>query len=56
MVKPAMKKEVAGYLQEQHGLSQRRAAQLVGSAPKVLHYQSKRGDDTEIREASARVG
>lgn len=49
MVKPAIKREVAGYLQEEHGLSQRRAATLVSSAPKVLRYQSKRGDDQEVR-------
>ena len=50
MVKPALKKEAAGYLQQQHGLSQRRAASLVGSAPKVLRYQSKRACETQIRE------
>lgn len=50
MVKPAIKKEVAGYLQEQHGLSQRRAAALVSSAPRVLRYHSKRGDDQEVRD------
>ena len=56
MVKPAIKKEVAGYLQEQHGLSQRRAAQLVGSAPKVLRYHSKCGDDAEVRERLRALG
>ena len=56
MVKPALKKEVAGYLQEQHGLSQRKAAQLVGSAAKVLRYQSKRGDDAEVRERLRALG
>ncbi len=50
MVKPAIKKEVAGYLQAEHHLSQRRAAALVGSAPRVLRYQSTRADDQEIRE------
>lgn len=50
MVKPAIKREVAGYLQEEHGLSQRRAATLVGSAPRVLRYQSTRGDDSEVRK------
>lgn len=49
MVKPAHRKDVAGYLQNQHGLSQRRAAVLVKSAPKVLRYQSKRPDDTTTR-------
>ena len=49
MVAPAQKKEVAGYLQEQHGLSGRRAAGLVQSAPKVLRYRSKRLDDAFVR-------
>jgi putative transposase len=45
-----MKKEVAGYLQQEHGLSQRRAATLVKSAPKVLRHRSKRPDDAKVRE------
>ena len=56
MVKPALKKEAAGYLQQQHGLSQRRAASLVGSAPKVLRYQSKRGEGHPDQGAYARSG
>ena len=56
MVRPAIKKEVAGYLQEQHGLSQRKAAQLVGSAPKVLRYKSKRGSDAPVRERLRTLG
>ncbi len=51
-----MKKQVAGYLQEEHGLSQRRAASVVSSAPKVLRYQSKRGDDAEIRKRLRALG
>lgn len=50
MVKPAQKKEMAGYLQKQHGRSQRRAAALVGSAPSVLRYRSRRSDDGLLRE------
>lgn len=50
MVTPALKKEVAGYLQERHGRSQRRAAALVGSAPSVLRYLSLRSDDAPIKE------
>ncbi len=49
MVTPALKKEVAGYLQEQHARSQRRAAALVGSAPSVLRHRSKRGTDELVR-------
>lgn len=36
MVKPAMKKQVAGYLRESHNLSKRKAAALVRTAPSVL--------------------
>ncbi len=50
MVKPAAKKQVTGYLQGQHGRSQRKAAFLVGSAPGVLRYVCKRKDDTPIKE------
>lgn len=50
MVKPAAKKQVAGYLQEQHGRSQRKAAALVGSAPSVLRSVTKRKNDTPIKE------
>jgi putative transposase len=50
MVGPAAKREVAGYLQERHGLSQRRAAFLVKSAPRVLRYQSRRSDETPVRQ------
>ena len=49
MVTPAAKKEVAGYLQETYALSQRRAATLVKTAPRVLRYTSKRSDDAPIR-------
>lgn len=49
MVTPAAKKQVAGYLQAKHGLSQRRAATLVTMAPRVLRYQSKRPDDAPTR-------
>jgi len=50
MVTPAMKKNIAGYLQEQHGLSKRRCAHLVQTAPSVLRYQTRRGGDGAIRE------
>ncbi|MBW3636316.1 MAG: hypothetical protein KY445_07610 [Armatimonadetes bacterium] len=50
LVTPVLKKEAAGYLQKQHGLSQRKVARLVKSASKVLHYRSKRADDGALRE------
>ena len=44
MVKPALKKEVAGYLQEQHLLSARRATKLAGTAPNVLRHKTTRNE------------
>ncbi len=49
MVMPALKKEAAGYLQEQQGLSQRKAALLVNSAPKVLLSKSRRSSEEAIK-------
>ncbi len=49
-MKPALKKEVAGYLQEHHDRSQRKAAALVGSAASVLRYRSKRANDAPLTE------
>ena len=50
MVTPAMKKEVVGYLEQQHGLSRRRAARLAGTAPSVFRYLSRRPDDVIMRD------
>jgi hypothetical protein len=50
VVTPALRKEVAGYLQQQHGRSQCKAAALVGSAVSVLCFRSKRADDASIKE------
>jgi putative transposase len=49
MVTPAMKRSIAGYLQEQHELSKRRACGLVGTATSVLRYCSKK-DDSDLKE------
>lgn len=49
MVRPAMKKQIAGYLRASHGLSQRKAASLVQSSPSVLRYQSKRPGCETVR-------
>ena len=50
MVKPAARRQVAGYLQEQHGLSQRRWARLVQVPTCSLRYCSRRGDDAPLRD------
>ncbi len=49
MVKPATKRQVAGYLQEHHRLSNRRACALVGVATCTTRYQSRRPDQTPVR-------
>ena len=49
MVRPATRKLVAGYLQEKHGLSQRRAAFLAKLPTCTLRYRSKRQDDVGTR-------
>lgn len=50
MVKPVTKKVVAGYLQEQHGLSQRRVARLVHMPTCSLRYLSRRVDEPQVRQ------
>lgn len=49
MVKPAAKKQVAGYIQEEHQLSNRRSCALVGIPTCTARYQSRRGDEVAIR-------
>ena len=49
MVTPAAKKQVAGYLQDQHGLSQRRSASLVQMPTCSLRYRSRREEDAPLR-------
>lgn len=49
MVKPAAKKQVAGYIQEQHQFSKRRACALVGIPTCTARYQSRREDEVPVR-------
>jgi len=49
MVKPAMKKQVAGYLQEQHHLPARRATKLAGTAPSVLRGKATKNEAPLLR-------
>lgn len=50
MVKPAAKKQVAGYIQEQHQLSKRRACALVGIPTCTVRYQSRNADEAPVRD------
>jgi putative transposase len=49
MVKPAARKQVAGYLQEKHQLSKRRSCALVGIPTCTVRYQSRRSDEAPVR-------
>ncbi len=49
MVKPAAKKQVAGYIQKQHQLSRRRACSLVGIPTCTVRYQSCKADEAPVR-------
>ena len=42
MVRPAARKQLAGYVQQSYAISERRASQLVRISRKALHYQAMR--------------
>lgn len=49
-MKPAQRRAAAAYVQEQFGLSQRRACRLVGGARSTIRHQRRgRGDDVALR-------
>lgn len=49
-MKPAQRRAAVAYVQEQFGLSQRRACRLVGGARSTIRYQRRgRGDDVALR-------
>jgi len=50
MVRPAVQREVVQHLQDEHGFSQRRACRLVQGQRATIRYQSKRDDDSPIRQ------
>ena len=50
MVKPAAKKEAAGYIQEQHQLSKRRSCALVGIPTCTARYQSRKKEEAAVRD------
>src|SRR4051812_48013060 len=49
LVKPAAKRTVVQHLQEQHGLSQRRASRLVQCNRITARYITRRSDDDSLR-------
>lgn len=50
MVTPDAKREAVAHACEHHGLSERRACQLVGVSRRVIRYRSTRPDDAPLRQ------
>jgi len=50
MVTPGAKREAVAHACEHHGLSERRACNLVGVSRRVIRYRSSRPDDGPLRE------
>ncbi len=44
-----MKREAVAYLRAEHGLTERRACQIVGADRTMIRYRSRRAPDTELR-------
>jgi len=49
MVTPAARREAAAHLSQAHGVSQRRACQVIGADRTSVRYRSRRPDDGVIR-------
>ena len=49
MVTPGAKREAVAHAREHHGLSERRACNLVGVSRRVIRYRSSRPDDGPLR-------
>ena len=55
MVTPAGKRQAVVHLCEAHGVSQRRACDVLQIDRSTVRYLSRRGDDAELRDAIKRV-
>lgn len=51
MVTPDVKREAVAHVCKQHGVSQRRACEVLSIDRSSVRYRSIRPDDTDIREA-----
>src|SRR5690606_9411826 len=49
MVTPGAKREAVALVREHHGMSERRACQLIGVSRRVVRYQPVRSDDAALR-------
>jgi putative transposase len=54
MVTPGAKREAVAHAREHHGLSERRACNLVGVSRRVIRYRSSRPDDGPLRQQRLR--
>ena len=50
MVTPAVKREAVAHLQAAHGMSERRACQIIDCCRMSIRYQSTRPDDPVLRD------
>ena len=50
MVTPGAKRDAVAHASEHHGLSERRACNLVGVSRRVIRYRSSRPDDGPLRQ------
>ena len=50
MVTPAVKREAVAQLRAEHGMSERRACQVIDVDRTSVRYQSRRADDAALRE------
>lgn len=50
MVTPGAKRDAVAHAREHHGLSERRACNLVGVTRRVIRYRSSRPDDGPLRQ------
>tara|TARA_B110000977_G_C10937355_1_gene439493 strand:+ start:118 stop:957 length:840 start_codon:yes stop_codon:yes gene_type:complete len=55
MVTPAVRREAVVHLCEAHGVSQRRACDVLQIDRSTVRYLSRRGDDADLRDAIKRV-
>ena len=55
MVTPDEKRDAVAHVCKEHGMSQRRACDVLGVDRSSVRYQSKRADDAGLREAMKRI-
>src|SRR5690606_19892811 len=55
MVTPGAKREAVAHACEEHGVSQRRACEVLGVDRSSVRYRSVRPDDADLREAMRKV-